>query len=47
MARPLEVCVYGSSSKSTPEAYLAAARVLGAELARPATAASTALAPTA
>jgi hypothetical protein len=30
---PLSVCVYGSSSRSTPEAYKAAARTLGAALA--------------
>ena len=31
---PLSVCVYGSSSRHTPEAYKAAARTLGAALAK-------------
>ena len=31
---PLNVCVYGSSSRNTPEAYKAAARTLGAALAQ-------------
>ena len=30
----LRVCVYGSSSKLTPEPYLAAAKALGLEMAR-------------
>ena len=33
VAMSLSVCVYGSSSRSTPEAYKAAARTLGAALA--------------
>lgn len=32
--RPLNICVYGSSSRHTPEVYLAAASELGTEMAR-------------